>query len=62
MRTKVLVGHTARWGGTANLEVTGQGPTADALESLGIARGVAPHAVFRTDTLQADLPRGKELL
>ena len=23
--------------------------------------GSAPHAVFRTDTLQADLPRGKEL-
>eukprot|EP00966_Prymnesium_polylepis_P062050 1439864-Prymnesium_polylepis.2 len=61
VRTKVLVGHTARWGGAVKLSVA-SGPTADKLRALGIEGGSAPHAVFRTDTLQADLPLGKELL
>lgn len=61
MRTQVLVGHTARWGGAVTLKVK-SGPTADKLKALGIASGSAPHAVFRTDTLQADLPRGKPIL
>jgi len=60
VRTRVLVGHSARWGGTVELSLA-KGPTADKLKALGIASGSSPHAVFRTDTLQADLPRGKEL-
>ena len=60
MRTRVLVGHTARWGGAVTLKIK-SGPTADKLKALGITSGSAPHAVFRTDTLQADLPRGKPI-
>eukprot|EP00315_Gephyrocapsa_oceanica_P010659 CAMPEP_0185289612 /NCGR_PEP_ID=MMETSP1363-20130426/4002_1 /TAXON_ID=38817 /ORGANISM="Gephyrocapsa oceanica, Strain RCC1303" /LENGTH=277 /DNA_ID=CAMNT_0027885507 /DNA_START=42 /DNA_END=875 /DNA_ORIENTATION=+ len=59
MRTRVLVGHTARWGGAVEMRLAA-GPTADKLKALGV-EGTAPHAVFRTDTLQADLPRGKKL-
>ena len=58
VRTQVLVGHTARWGGAVTLKVK-SGKTADKLKDLGITSGSAPHAVFRTDSLQADLPRGK---
>ena len=59
VRTRVLVGNTVRWGGTADLRVSlgGNGETAKGLQALGMA----PHAVFRTDTLLADLPLGQEL-
>jgi len=60
VRTKVLVGHTARWGGVMQMRVV-TGQTADKLKSLGIKTGSSPHAYFRTDTLQANLPRGREL-
>jgi len=59
IRTKVRVGHTARWGGMMEMSVA-RGPTADKLKALGIA-GSSPQAVFRTDTLQANLPRGKAI-
>ena len=59
-RTKIRVGHTFRWGGTLELDVHGDGPTAAAIKKLGLDASPAL-AVFRTDGVQADLPAGKQL-
>ena len=59
-RTKIRVGHTFRWGGTLELTVHGDGPTANAIKKLGLDASPAL-AVFRTDGVQADLPAGKQL-
>ena len=47
-------------GGTLELNVHGEGPTASAIKKLGLADSPAL-AVFRTDAVQADLPAGKRL-
>ena len=47
-------------GGTLELNVHGEGPTASAIKKLGLADSPAL-AVFRTDAVQANLPAGKQL-
>jgi len=60
IRTKVRVGYVAQWGGSLHLRIA-SGPTANKLKALGITTGSAPQAVFRTDSLRADLPLGVPL-
>lgn len=62
LRTIVEVGHRVRFGGarTTRLKLVGPGPTADVMATLGLDRNEATFA-FRTDSLSAVLPLGKDL-
>ena len=58
MRTRVHVGHKITWGGSSKLQITGKGPTSNRMSKLKLDK-LSPIAVFRTDSLQAHLPRGE---
>jgi hypothetical protein len=62
IRTVIEVGHKTRWGGssTVNLTVTGDGPTARSLKTLGL-QGRTPMATFRTEAMRSILPAGVDL-
>jgi hypothetical protein len=62
LRTIVEVGHHVRFGGarTISLTILGDGPTSRTLTGLGIDR-LQPVFAFRTDSLRAVLPLGRDL-
>ena len=62
LRTIVEVRHRTRWGlgRGVRLQITGTGPTADALRQLQLDDR-RPMAVFHTDRLRSSLPAGTEL-
>lgn len=62
IRTVIEVDHRARWGsgGSARLELRGDGPTSSSLRTLGLD-GKKPLASFRVDTFRARLPAGVDL-
>lgn len=61
-RTRIDVDHRTRWGtgGSARLELHGDGPTTRAIRELGIDRA-KPVAAFRIDGFRALLPSGNDL-
>ena len=62
LRTVIEVTTSVRWGtgGSAKIELIGDGPTARSVKALGLDRAPAV-AAFRTDSFQATLPAGVDL-
>ncbi len=62
LRTRIDVDHRVRWGtgGSAKLEILGEGPLAESARRLGLDRATRL-AAFRTDGFRARLPAGVDL-
>lgn len=62
-RTIVDVDNQVRWGGAATAEVaiTGDGPTSRTVKALGLDRA-KPALAFRTDAMRSILPAGVQVL
>jgi hypothetical protein len=62
LRTFVKVGHKVRFGGAGSVrvQVTGEGPTARVVKTLGLD-SLRPRIAFRTDELRACLPEGVDV-
>jgi hypothetical protein len=57
LRTIIEVDHRTQLGGAVELSLTGSGPTADALRTLGVDKA-SPSVVFRTNGMRSVLPLG----
>jgi hypothetical protein len=63
LRTIVDVDNQVRWGGagTAEVAITGDGPTSRTVKALGLDRA-KPALAFRADAMRSILPAGVQVL